>query len=467
MTELETPVDAKKVLARSKPAYVVDDNPRPAFVDEMRSYGFDQVPAIPVLGRIDRIQAPGEKRGNKSGWYFYTEIQDDYQPGAFIGVGVFGSWKGNPDRVVWTSKRQDAMSPAEAARFEEQLAAERMARQEETRLRHEAAAAKAKEIWGEATEAPAEHPYLTAKGIGAHCVRVSRGKIVVPVEDKGELVSLQFIDTDGSKKFLSGGRTKGCACHIPGDETQVYVAEGYATAATIHEATEATVYVAFNAGNLLEATSSARDAHPDSEIIIAGDDDHNTDGNPGRAKATAAGDVMRCKVIFPEVDGTDTDFNDMAKTKGLDAVKELIKERTTPSESRQSSFDAEPLDLISKFLPRAFPVQILPPVLRDFVCEQSDLIGSDPAILAVSSIVVCASAIDDRLKIQPKQHDPTYTESARLPGTFLDRYDTFSTIETSWPPLADAFVCAERKSTFQPTVADQCLGLTDADENLC
>ncbi len=416
MVELSKPLNAAKVLSK-KPAYISDSNPRGSFVDEIRSYGFQKVPATPVIGKVERIVAPDDKKGKQSGWYFYNEIPDDYQPGAFIGIGVFGSWKNNPERVVWSSKRKDAMSSAEAARFEEQLKAEKMAREEELKQRRAEAAEKAKSIWKDATTAPDEHPYLAGKDVHGHGVKVSRGKIIVPVKENDELVSLQFIDTHGGKKFLGGGKTKGCSFRIEGKYDVVYVCEGFATGATLHEVTFATVYVAFNAGNLLEVTSAAKDAHPDSEIVIAGDDDHSTDGNPGRSKAAAAGDVMRCKVIFPEVEGDDTDFNDMARAKGEEAVKDRIASQLAAP--GVSLFGGEPLDLLSKFNPMEFPVEILPPVLRDVTREQSELIGSDPAIFALSALVVCASAISDKLKIQPKQLDSTYTDSARLWGAIM------------------------------------------------
>lgn len=335
MTKLPKPFDARAAVAKApKAAYITDANPRESFIDEMRSYGF-HVPPLPVLGKIERVQSPNDKKGKQSGWYFYNEVPDDYQPGKYIGIGVFGDWKGSIDRTVWTSKRRENMSTAEALHFEEQLKAEKNAREEELKRVRAEAAAKAATIWAEATPAPAEHPYLTAKGVQPHGVRVSRGKIIVPVQEDGALVSLQFIDVSGGKKFLGGGKTGGCSFKIEGNEHVVYVAEGFATGATLNEVTGATVYVAFNAGNLLEVTRSAKTAHPNSKIIIAGDDDHKTDGNPGREKANAAGKAMRCKVIFPEVDGDDTDFNDMAKAKGIEAVQDFLENNAVDQASAQ------------------------------------------------------------------------------------------------------------------------------------
>jgi putative DNA primase/helicase len=65
------------------------------------------------------------------------------------------------------------------------------------------------------------------------------GKLVIPLcDDSGELRSLQFIGADGSKLFLSGGRVSGCFFTLPDTGTgALIVAEGYATAASIFEAT--------------------------------------------------------------------------------------------------------------------------------------------------------------------------------------------------------------------------------------
>ena len=101
--------------AAPAPAYD-NENPRAAFMDEVKDYGFTDtstrtLPPTPErIGDIVRCTAPDDKKGKKSGWYIYNEFEDGYRPGAFVGVGVFGSWRGNPEKVVWSSKRREAMS---------------------------------------------------------------------------------------------------------------------------------------------------------------------------------------------------------------------------------------------------------------------------------------------------------------------------------------------------------------------
>ena len=315
--------------APKKPAYETDE-PRSAFMDELSSYGFEQrvgmkLPPLPEIGRLVRIAAPDDKKGKQSGWYIYNEFADDFKPGALVGVGVFGSWKGNPEKETWTSKRRDSMSATEQARLEEQMRAAKISRDLEIEEKRKKAAERAQFIWNESVDCPADHPYLKTKQIKPHKTRISRGCVVVPVEDNGEVVSLQFIDTKGGKKFLSGGKTKGCYTTLGGPSELIYVATGYATAVTIFEASTSMTYVSYNDGNLMEVASMAKAKHPDSQIVIIGDDDHLTDGNPGKAKATAAADALRCKVVFPSCEGTD--FNDMAVESGLESVTELLQSK--------------------------------------------------------------------------------------------------------------------------------------------
>ena len=333
MVSLLRPHDTSQPPAAYLPG---DDTPRADFIDELRAYGFTKrgqaLVGSPEIGRIVRLDGPDDKRGDESGWYIYNEFPDDHRQGAFIGIGVFGSWKGNPDKVVWSSRRQETMTPAETRHLQDQIEAARIARDAEIEERYQGAAERAREIWDASSPVPAAHPYLVEKGIEAHGTRVHMGEITVPACDKtGEIVSLQFININGKKKFMFEGRSKGCFYRI-GDTVgeTVYVGEGFATVATVCEITGETGYVAFNAGNLMEVASHAKDAHPDSQIVVLGDDDQWTTGNPGREKANAAGSVLRVRVAFPEFSDTSTkptDFNDMAKIDGREAVKGLLATR--------------------------------------------------------------------------------------------------------------------------------------------
>ena len=118
----------------------------------------------------------------------------------------------------------------------------------------------------------------------------------------GALHSLQFISEDGGKRFLSGGRVVGCYFSIgqTQDAAALCIAEGFATGATIFEATGYPVAVAFNAGNLLAVAKAMREKFPDLPLIVCADDDRNTDGNPGLTKATEAARAVGGLLVIPE-----------------------------------------------------------------------------------------------------------------------------------------------------------------------
>lgn len=262
-------------------------------------------------GVIHRFRVPGDKPWTANGWYVL------YADG--IASGAFGNWK-NGCSCKWSSR-----TPADP--FEAELTArrlERARRQRESALRRKqsATAELAKRIWSEAKLADACHPYLVQKSIKPYYLRQSGGALLVPLFAYDLLMNLQRIYPNGSKRFLSGGKVKGCYSLIgnlePGQP--LYVAEGWATGATIHAHTGFAVACAMNAGNLLKVGYQLQRYYPDSDLIIAGDDDRQTEaegkGNPGVELATKAASALGCAIVLPDfpLDAPMelTDFNDLA-----------------------------------------------------------------------------------------------------------------------------------------------------------
>lgn len=130
------------------------------------------------------------------------------------------------------------------------------------------------------------------------------------------------------------------------------VAEGYATAATAHEATGFPVAVAFDAGNLLPVAKALRGKYPQARIVVFGDDDAGTaqatGKNPGREKATAAARAVDGVAVLPAgLPPGGTDWNDLAGHVGLDAVREQIEaalkaDPPRPRAARRRQPDASP-----------------------------------------------------------------------------------------------------------------------------
>ena len=258
-------------------------------------------------GGIHRFHVPGDKPNTLNGWYCL------FADG--IASGAFGSWK-TGGASTWCSR--EPVDAREAEQVRERIEQARRQREAEQQRRQLKAASLAQRWWRDARRADPEHPYLVTKQVRSHALRQRGDELLVPLYVAGELVNLQRIARDGSKRFLYGGRIKGAYSTLgrisPG--SAVCICEGWATGATLHQDGGYTVACAMNAGNLKAVATSLRARYPDVEIIIAGDDDRNTDGNPGRAAANAAALACRGLVTFPEwpVDAPPslTDFNDLA-----------------------------------------------------------------------------------------------------------------------------------------------------------
>ncbi|MCY1441783.1 DNA primase TraC [compost metagenome] len=139
----------------------------------------------------------------------------------------------------------------------------------------------------------------------------------MPLIHDGVLVNLQCIRPDGRKRFLPGGKVKGCYSslgHIVAGEP-LYICEGWATGATLFEETGDAVACAMTASNLPIVGEHLHHRYPDAVLIIAGDDDRLTEGNPGRTAATKAAAALGFGVMFPPFPADAplalSDFNDL------------------------------------------------------------------------------------------------------------------------------------------------------------
>ena len=135
---------------------------------------------------------------------------------------------------------------------------------------------KAVRLWTNARPANPAHPYLSRKNILPHQARQFKEILLIPLHDSsGTLWNLQFVHTDGIKRFLRGGRTKGLFTLIgePSDAGRIYIAEGFATAATVRSLTGRPCFVAFSAYNLPIVARTVRRAFPKAEIVLAADAD--------------------------------------------------------------------------------------------------------------------------------------------------------------------------------------------------
>ncbi|MDU7813502.1 MAG: primase-like DNA-binding domain-containing protein [Atlantibacter hermannii] len=199
----------------------------------------------------------------------------------------------------------------------------------------------------EKTRTATGNAYLTRKGFPAHeCltlttthktggVTFNAGEVVVPLYDgTGALINLQLINAGGDKRTLKGGAVKGC-CHTLEGKKQagkrLWIAEGYATALTVHHLTGETVMVALSSVNLLSLASLARQKYPACQIVLAADRDLNGEG---QTKAAAAADACGGTVVLPPVFG---DWNDAFVRHGEEDTRNAIYDAIRPP--AQSPFD--------------------------------------------------------------------------------------------------------------------------------
>ncbi len=240
--------------------------------------------------------------------------------------------------------------PETVARLARERAASQQAEQAGQQAAHDDAALEAQRQWDDASET-GDSAYLERKGARPYGVRFSSGGgLFVPLRDaSGKLWNRQRIapekPTNGGpdKLFLKGGRKSGLwhligdvgtlATPVDSDSTApavLLVAEGYATAASLHQATGYPVAVAFDAGNLVHVAKALRSQHPAALLVVCGDDDVQTlaqsGHNPGRDKATAAARAVRGLAVFPEpLPQSGSDFNDLHQAAGLDAVRNIVQ----------------------------------------------------------------------------------------------------------------------------------------------
>lgn len=303
----------------------------------MRAAGLDTDATIEADGKLHRFRVAGDRRDQRNGWYV---LHADGLP-----AGEFGCWKRGLSET-WHANIGRELSEAEREANRARLEAIRRDREAEAQRVRAEARKKAAKLWEEANPKPsAKHPYLVKKQVRGYGIRQLRDALLIPVRDPdGALHGLQFIQPDGAKRFTSGMAKAGHYHAIGKPDAVLLIAEGYATAATLREATGQAVAVAFDTGNLRPVALALRAKFPAVRIVIAADNDHRTNGNPGMAKAAEAAQAVGGIVIAPEfaADDAGTDWNDYAATHGLPAVRAAFASAGDTEASAAPSPEAAP-----------------------------------------------------------------------------------------------------------------------------
>ncbi|PXX07518.1 putative DNA primase/helicase [Nitrosomonas ureae] len=259
----------------------------------MQSAGINYLGDFISDGNLHRFHVEGHTRGSKNGAYILHSDGCpagwfmDYKTGINQKWRISGSWERIPCQMI-----------AEIEKAKREREAEKL-------QRHVSAAKKARTIWNRSKPIleQSEHAYLVTKYIQSNGARLYREALVILLLDaRKQIVNLQFISAEGEKKFLSGGKKKGCFCPIGRPTPIILITEGFATGASLHEETGHCVIVAFDAGNLKPVAEVIRKMFPTNEIIICGDNDLS---GLGQTKAREAARAISSKATIPPIAGMD------------------------------------------------------------------------------------------------------------------------------------------------------------------
>ena len=310
--------------------------PQEEFAHALEQAGLDLRGKAPIMdGQIHRVPLIGRNGGDLDGAYcgFLDERPAGWMQN--FSAGEKTTWVATGHTLT---KEQIEAQRAEIARKREERQRLILEQQQKT-------ARDAHTEWIAHDWAADDNPYLQAKGVPAFGVREDLdGTLLVPVMtvDK-ELRGLQTISPEGEKRFMYGMEKNGNFHMIaePGKDLsqgEIILAEGYATGASLHMATEKPVAVAFDAGNLEPVAKKLREKFPNAAITICADNDHKhtrrtPEGvepwNKGVELAQRAAQEVGGKVVAPIFTDEErakglTDFNDLHQSRGLDEVKRQI-----------------------------------------------------------------------------------------------------------------------------------------------
>ncbi|AXT70287.1 phage/plasmid primase, P4 family [Vibrio sp. dhg] len=328
----------------------------PKFVEVLIQHGLVPPKQVIADGKLHRFSSNG-KSGDKAGYYVLFSNKNGSLAGKF---GCFRSL----EQTSWSSKGHTRLSLAEKLEIEENC---RHAQLEIEKVLFERALF-AKSVLNNAKPAKNSHAYIQKKGDlpvdgvfelesipcslffdNPENTKVMRNVLLIPVYDKeGKLLTLQAINERGDKMFMSGGTTKGGMFTFKGNDEQVFVAEGFATAASIHAATGHTVVCAFNASNLKAVAPQVKELNPDSLVIVAADNDSQKEqegkgnkGNKGKDIAQELFEQESLPYTLPvfEESSAGTDWNDYALEYGVETLHDAMQKALVMPKAPITTFE--------------------------------------------------------------------------------------------------------------------------------
>ena len=281
-------------------------------VDAIKAAGLEPPSKVFLDGKLHRWAGSGKK--DKNSWYCC------FADG--IPAGRFGDWRLDME-VTWRADVGRELSSAEQMAHSRRLSEAKKVRDAEMAQKREVASHTVETIWTKCTGSEDTHPYLQNKGINSHGSRVTGdGRLALPLYgDDEKISSLQYISAEGGKQFHSGGAVSGkfWTLGTMDEDGPLFIAEGFATSATIIEATGRPCVVAYSASNLPAVAEIMREKYGISQeiIIVADNDEHGV----GKKYADQASAKSGAKVVIPPTLG---DANDYAKETSYEDLLSLL-----------------------------------------------------------------------------------------------------------------------------------------------
>lgn len=381
------------------------------FINTMLNAGITPPSDFETDGQIHRFYVEGDRTGSKNGWYVL--FSDPL-------AGAFGDWKRDV-KGTWSAISYKALSPEMKVKHKANMENAKRAREQEQELIHAKCRSKCTAIWDQAQPAPADHPYLAARGVKSHGLKIYNGMLMIPVSDGTTLHGLQFISQNGYKRFETGTNKRG-KYYLIGDKPSsvLYLTEGYATAASVYAATGKPVAVCFDAGNLKPVLSTLHQKMPEIQMVVCADNDRNNDENTGVIKATEA--ARACGALlsvaqFPNgIRGTD--YNDLGQACGLDEVRRQVEEARTVNNDQDQQ---EPFPLPNDLPPvKPFEYDLLPLTIKPWIKDICERMQCPPDFVAIAVITALGSVIGRKVGIRP-QDKTTWTVVPNMWGIIIGK----------------------------------------------
>ncbi|EEU2236439.1 DNA primase [Escherichia coli] len=279
-------------------------------------------------GEIHRVPTRDDRRGTQSGAY---KAYLDGRPSGWY--RDYRSADNSP--TTWTFSRAENIDPLARLHLKASAQQNRDEKERKLQQQYNKQAGYARSYLNGLPQATA-HEYLTRKGIrAAPGVRLNnKNELVIPFSNgRGEIRSYQRIPVTGGKdaRILKGSEKSGnwFAFGTPENGRPLLFAEGYATAASLHEATGLPVLMTIDADNMINVAKNARKIWTDSPFVFCADNDHQRKINKGVSSAKKAAASTHGEVIIPAFTEAEkaqglTDFNDLDASRGRDAFQHVM-----------------------------------------------------------------------------------------------------------------------------------------------